>query len=337
MKNDKLFQHVQSFFQSHLQHEKGLSPNTISSYRDVIKLFFLYLAKGREAGVKHITFDEFTAENVTKFLDFLEKERGSSVRTRNQRLAVIKSFFSYLMAQDVSRVGQYERITRIAMKRTSHKPMTYLTEEEIEALLKLNAGPDPTKVRDYALLATLYNTGARVQEICDLKVEHLHLQKPFSITLTGKGRKTRVIPLWKNTVESLIRYINQRGIQDSPGSNLFVNANNNPITRFGVRHIVRTWIEKASDTCPSLRKKRIGPHTFRHTTAMHLLQSGVDLAVIQTWLDHLHIDTTHAYIEIDMKMKEQALQKHRKDLKPHNFQSLLSANQDVLKWLENLR
>jgi integrase/recombinase XerD len=336
MKADKIFKFVQSFFQSHLQHERGLSPNTIVSYRDVIKLFLLYLAGGKEERVKHITFDDFTVDEVTKFLDSLEKKRGSSIRTRNQRLAVLKSFFSYLMTQDVGRSDQFERITKIAMKRVPHKPVTYLTENEVNVLLKLNEGTSAIKVRDYAMLTTLYNTGARVQEICDLKVEHLHLQKPYSITLTGKGRKTRTIPLWKNTVDALIRYINQRGIHGSGACTLFVNANNEPITRFGIGHIVRTWIQKASAHCPSLRSKKIGPHTFRHTTAMHLLQSGVDLAVIQTWLDHMHLDTTHAYVEIDLKMKEKALHKHKKDLKSQKFQTILRNNKDVLSWLESL-
>lgn len=336
MKDGKLFKCVQSFFQTHLQHEKGLSPNTIASYRDVLKIFFLYLAKGRENRVKNITLEDFAVDKVTNFLDSLEKDRGSSIRTRNQRLAVIKSFFSYLMTQDVSRSGQFERITRIAMKKTPHKPMTYLTEDEIEALLKLNEGADEIKVRDYALLTTLYNTGARVQEICDLKVEHLHLKKPFSVILTGKGRKTRTIPLWKNTVEALTRYINQREISGSPSAILFVNAKKEPITRFGIRHIIHSWIHKASNKCPSLLEKKIGPHTFRHTTAMHLLQSGVDLAVIQTWLDHVQIDTTHAYVEIDLKMKEKELHKHKKDLKSQKFQTILSDNKDVLRWLESL-
>ena len=194
-----------------------------------------------------------------------------------------------------------------------------------------------TGLRDRALLLTLYNTGARVKEVVNLSLEDLKLDPPSQIKMLGKGRKRRACPLWPETVESLDIYINNRQPKDASSQKLFLNANGSPITRFGVRYIIRNLAERAALQCPSLSEKSISPHTFRHTTAMHLLQAGNDINMVRLWLGHANINTTHIYVELDMDMKRKILGTteppalHDKQGKIPKWQ-----NPGILEWLDNL-
>lgn len=186
-------------------------------------------------------------------------------------------------------------------------------------------------------MSFLYNTGARVQEACDIHVGDVHLEQPFSACITGKGRKTRIVPLWAETAELLKDYTYERRIIDESSARVFVNARGEPLTRFGINYIFKTRTAKASQYCPSLSGRNISPHVIRHTTAMHLLQSGVDLFVIQSWLGHVNLSTTHGYVEIDLEMKHKALSACAPmDGTDDQLRTLINKNKDVISWLESL-
>ena len=334
MKKNPLLKYVQNFFQLYLPNERGLSTNTVKSYRDTLKLFFEYAAQSEKRKVEQLSLDDLTVESVLKFLDSLEKKRANSIRTRNQRLAVLKTFFSYLVTQDLTRSNQYEKIGQLTMKRQPYVPITYLTEEEVQAVLDSIDKSTIQGVRDYAIFILLYNTGARVQELCDLTLASIRLEKPHIITLVGKGNKTRHVPLWEITVNALQDYLAEKNF--NLNDKIFQGKRGEALSRFGIRYLIQTHVKRAVKKCSSLKAKEVGPHTLRHTTAMHLLQSGVDIAVIKTWLGHVDLNTTHNYVEIDMKMKQKALEQRKKPTHSKTIRAMLDQEKDVLKWLETL-
>ncbi|MCG7853576.1 MAG: site-specific integrase, partial [Methanosarcinaceae archaeon] len=304
MNESKLLTHyVQKFFQDYLKAHRGLSSNTVLAYRDAIKLFLAFLSRHTRSQITNLSLDDLSAENALAFLSDVEKTRQCSVITRNLRLSALRTFFGYLVTQDTLHAGQYQRVVSIPIKQSSHRMMEYLEVKEVKAIIDCIDRREATGRRDYALLNFLYNTGARVQEACDLRIENVHFEPPPMVTITGKGRKTRQVPLWPETATLLKSYIAERGPFMNPLNNVFLNARGQSLTRFGVRHIIRARIAAAAEHCLSLARKKVGPHTFRHTTAMHLLQSGVDLTIIKNWLGHVSLDTTHAYVEIDLEMK----------------------------------
>lgn len=332
MKNtDNLLLYVQRFFQDYLRVYRGMSPNTVYAYRDTVKLFIRFLAKytGREPA--KISLDHLHSNAVLAFLGDIET-RGNGVTTRNLRLSALRTFFGYLVTQDTLRVGQYQRVIAIPLKQASQPLMEYLEVEEVKTILSSIDQKTPAGRRDHILISLLYNTGARVQEICDLRGEDIY-KSPPSVILTGKGRKTRQVPLWPEIAAVLREYLRDR----DPRERIFLNARGTPLTRFGIHHIINTRIKVAGKSCPSLaNKKRVTPHTFRHTTAMHLLQSGVELTVIKSWLGHVHIATTHTYIEIDLKMKQKALAHCTPIDDGNKLDELIRKNDDVINWLNSL-
>jgi site-specific recombinase XerD len=337
MKESKhLTYHVQKFFQDYLQAHRGLSSNTVFAYRDAIKLFLAFLSKHTRSHTSKLLLDDLSAENVLAFLSDVEKTRQCTVITRNLRLSALRSFFGYLVMQDTLHAGQYQRVISIPLKQSSHQLVEYLEVNEVKAIIDCINQNGKTGRRDYALLNFLYNTGARVQEACDLLIENIHFEPPPLATITGKGRKTRQVPLWPETVTLLKSYIAERGPSRGSLDNVFLNSAGYPLTRFGVRYIIRTRTAAAARHCPSLAAKKVGPHTFRHTTAMHLLQSGVDLTVIKNWLGHVNLETTHAYVEIDLEMKRKALSSCAPACKINNLKHLIKQNNDIICWLESL-
>lgn len=334
--SDHLAHHVQKFFQDYLQAHRGLSSNTVFAYRDAIKLFLTFLSKRTGSQVAKLSMDALNVENVLAFLVDIEKTRQCTVITRNLRLSALRTFFGYLVMQDTLHAGQYQRVMSIPLKQSSHRMVEYLEVREVKAIMDSIDRNGKNGRRDYTLLNFLYNTGARVQEACDLRIDNVHFEPPPLVTITGKGRKTRQVPLWPETAALLKSYISDRGPINGSLKTVFLNAQGYPLTRFGVRHIIRTRTATAARNCPSLAKKKIGPHSFRHTTAMHLLQSGVDLTVIKNWLGHVNLDTTHAYVEIDLEMKNKALSSYEPASKIGNLKHLIKQNNNLISWLESL-
>jgi integrase/recombinase XerD len=299
--------HVQAFFTQHLCQHKQASPQTIASYRDTFRLFLTFVkdTTGREPAALQLR--DLDAPLVLQFLDYLEPQRGNTVRSRNLRLAAIRTFIRFLALRAPESLAIATQVLAIPVKRTDKKLMEALTRGEVEALLATPNRSCWIGRRDHALLLTLYNSGARVSEVTTLQRHQVCFGTPTFLQLTGKGRKERTVPLWPQTSRTLQAWFAELG--ENGGRTAFPNTRGRPLSRDGVAHLLQRATHKAAAVCPSLRTKKITPHVLRHTTALHLLQAGVDITVIALWLGHESIETTHGYLEIDLAHKEQALHK----------------------------
>lgn len=324
---------MKRFFSHYLPGQKGLSVNTMHAYRDAIKLLLCYAADTPARPVDMLTVQDITEKVVIAFLDHVEQQRKCSARTRNARLAAIRSLFAFIARAEPALLQQCQRIRAIPLKRTQHQMVDYLEEKEMQAILDAVDINPRTGIRDRALLLLLYNTGARVSEIVALKIPDLRLTGAGQVHLLGKGKKHRACPLWPETVTALQDYLKQRTPKESGIEQLFLNANGAPITRFGIRHITCKYGAVAQQQCPSIKTKTVNPHTIRHTTAMHLLRSGNDVNMVSYWLGHADINTTHIYLEIDMEMKRKMLEKTDS---PTIKNKKLWHQPDILQWLNSL-
>jgi len=291
----------------YLLSQRNLSPCTVWAYRDTFRLLLRFLQSTRRTTPSRLPLDACCAESVVAFLSHLEKDRHNCVRSRNARLAAIRAFVHYLSDRLGTELPEAtRRILAISQKRCSQPLLGFLTREEVKALL-LMADKSWTERRDHLLFLLLYNTGGRVSEILALKVGDIASSNGPYLTLHGKGRKERQIPLWQSTQVRLRRWIKENHMpSDAP---VIANRFGNPMTRSGVAWQLRKRVLQTSRETPSLQGRRISPHTFRHTTAMHLLQSGVAPEVIALWLGHNSANTTHLYVEADLEMKRQTLEK----------------------------
>ena len=300
---------LRTFFVQHLPLTRGLSPKTILSYRDAFVLLLRFLATRHACQVIDLDIGHLGPEDLLAFLDHLETERGNNASTRNARLAAVHSFARFLATGHPECLECCQRILAIPTKRTQIAPVEYLEGDEIGAMLEAVDLHEPRGRRDQALLLTLFNTGARVQELLDLRPVDLQLERPYLVRLRGKGRKRRTCPLWPQTVRSLRALL--AAIPDSANQSvpIFRNRHGKPLTRFGVRYILRRYAERARVQVPRLASKRVHPHSFRHSAAVHLLRSGVDLVTISHWLGHSSVETTNRYVAVDLETKRQALER----------------------------
>lgn len=328
---------IRGFFDQHLVSQRGLSGHTVLSYRDTFKLLLEFACRQPRKQVNDLVLDDLTPELVRRFLTHLEDDRHNRVVTRNLRLAAIHSFFRYLTTVDPRHLVHCQAIFDVPFKRRPHRVAQYLERDEVQAIFREIDCRTLLGQRDDALLRMLYNTGMRAQEVVDLDVRHVRVTRPFTVLIHGKGRKERVCPLWAETVSSLKRYLQARAIRHTDAVPLFLNTDGDRLTRYGVRYIVTHRVREAAQRCPPLLTRPITPHTWRHTTAMHLLQSNVDLAMIRSWLGHASIETTNTYVEIDLEMKQKTLASAEK-LLPKIKSSATSwrANKDILSWLSTL-
>lgn len=299
---------LHGFFGQHLPEVRGLSPHTLHSYRDSLTLLLRFVSVKCTRAVALLDVHDLTPQVIIAFLRDLEDSRGNTVTTRNVRLAAIHAFFRYLAMQHPDTLEQAQRVLAIPFKRAENREAQYLDYAEIQAILAaINRGHGDGE-RDYALLSILFNTGARVQELLDLRPGDLQLVRPYQVRLMGKGRKERLCPLWSQTAELLTVYCRHQAIAPTSTEPLFRNHRGSALTRYGVRYILAKYVEQAAITTPSLRQKRIHPHTVRHATAYHLLKAGVDLVTISHWLGHASVTTTNRYATIDLDMKRQAIE-----------------------------
>ncbi len=325
--------YMKRYFSHYLAVQKGLASNTILSYRDSMKLLLCFAADRIKKPVDKLAIEDIDEPCVLAFLDDLEEKRGCKPRTRNVRLAAIRTFFGFIAREEPSLLPQCQKIHGIPLKRTEHRTIEYLEEKEMQAVLDSVDVNSRTGIRDKALLLLLYNTGARASEIVGLRIADLRLDSIGQVKLLGKGKKQRSCPLWPETVEIINTYLRQRAPKDGVTDTLFLNANGEPITRFGIRYITRKYGAAAGAKSASLKSKAVNPHTIRHTTAMHLLRSGNEINMISRWLGHADCSTTHIYVEIDMEMKRKMLEKADaptvKKRMPWN-------NPKILEWLSSL-
>jgi site-specific recombinase XerD len=296
---------VQGFFCVRLIQQQNASTRTVASYRDTFRLLLAYFEQVHKKRPTALAMTDLDAPAVTAFLDHLEKARRNGVRTRNARFAAIRSFMKYAASRDPTSLPVVQRVLAIPMKRFTRPMMTSLSRAEMTAVLEAPDGSTWSGQRDRALFALMYNTGARVSEVIAVRRADVSLDAALSVRLMGKGRKERTVPLWKSTAEQLRAWTARAGM--AAESNLFPNRSGGQLSRSGVEKRLKEAVEVASSRCPSLRGKRVSPHTLRHTTAMHLLQSGVDITVIALWLGHESTGTTHQYVEANLAMKDQAL------------------------------
>jgi integrase/recombinase XerD len=298
---------VQDFFLRRLITQRGASTRTIEAYRDAFELLLGFAQRRTAKPASALCLADLDAPLVLDFLDHLETERGNAVRTRNARLAAIHSFMRYAAIRDPASLPITARVLAIPAKRFDRPVLGYLSREQVAAIL---AAPDPRSWsgrRDAVMLATAYNTGARVSELTALRVRDVLLDRQAAVHLHGKGRKQRVIPLWKTTATQLRAWLNH--LNTTTDAPVFPNQAGRPLTRSGVRDRLDRAVASAAQHCPSLRDQHVTPHTLRHSTAMHLLQSGTDLATIALWLGHSSPAVTHQYLEADLAAKEAVLRR----------------------------
>ena len=312
---------VQAYFAEYLTQQRALSAQTIAAYRDGFVLFLAFAESRLGKSPATMALADVTPELIMAFLDHLERQRHNSVRSRNARLAVLRSFLKFAAHRDVASLQVIERALGVPVKRFERPLFGYLSREEMLAVI---GAPDDSWLsqRDHVLFLLMYNTGARVSEIIGVKVGDVVLDDNAAcVHLHGKGRKQRSVPLWRSTVKAVRAWLRLNSQFDA-ASALLPNRNGNAMTRSNVTKRLMLAARTAATQYPRLSKQRVSPHTIRHTTAMHLLQAGVDISVIALWLGHESPVTTHHYIEADLTMKERALAKlHEPDVKIQRYRA----------------
>lgn len=331
---------ITRYFQEYLPTLRGMSRRTIQTYRDGMILFLGFSAKDCGRPIDALEIADITAERVGRFLAFLEVERKNGIVTRNARLAGLHTFARFLLAENPECMLALQQVLGIPFKRGARAaPIEYLDKAEIEALLagvdrKTSAGR-----RDYAMFSLMFNTGARVQEILDLRVRDVRVESPCQVRLVGKGSKVRLCPIWPQTARLLdglirMRHDSTETMDDRP---VFLNAHGVAMTRFGVRYLLQKYVAVAATAAPTLTCKRIHPHCLRHSTAIHLLKAGVDFATISQWLGHTSLNTTMRYARADIDLKRQALaQVFPEVLAPPKGGAFIFRDDGLSGWLRRL-
>lgn len=299
---------VQRFFLEHLSQHRAVSSQTIAAYRDTLRMLLGFAAQRLHRTPSAINLLELDAPLLLAFLDYLEKERGNSVRSRNARLAAIRTFLKYAGHHDINALATIERALAIPQKRFDRPMVGFLSRDEIRAIIEAPDAKSWAGQRDRAMFSTLYNTGARVSEMIGVRWGDTVLEGQPAVQLHGKGRKDRTVPLWRTTA-SLLRSWRRRLGEPPANAMLFPNRSGDRMTRSNVTQRLQLAVNLASRAHQGLTGRAVTPHVIRHTTAMHLLQSGVDITIIALWLGHEDTATTHMYVEADLTMKEQALMK----------------------------
>ena len=327
------------FLTDHLAAERDLSPRTIASYREAVKLLLTWFRDVHGIAPERLCLSDLDRTAVLSFLDWLQAERGNSAATRNQRLAVIKTFARYTGLQRPECLEQTTGILAIKQKKTPTTDMGHLTSEEVKALL---TQPDPSTrrgLRDTVLLCTLYDTAARVQEICDLNTSDIRTASPTVITLRGKGSKTRRVPLMDPTARMVKDYLERRTPHHGVGQDadpLFKGQGQTRLTRWGVTKILARHVQSLRDRDPGYAPGlNVTPHVIRRTRAMHLLQAGVNLIYIRDLLGHADVSTTEIYARADQEAKRKAIESAYQSLTPEPLPSW-TADQDLLEWLDHI-
>jgi site-specific recombinase XerD len=326
-------QYLHAFFHQWLVEQRNASHHTVLSYRDTWRLFLQHVAAAKNRPVARLCLSDLTAAEVLAFLKHCEEERKVSIGTRNCRLAALRSFFGFLMAREPLAAAQCGEVLRIPVKRAAKRELCYLEVDEIAAILSQPDRSTSEGQRDHALLALLYNTGARIQETLDLCPRAIRLESPAQVRLMGKGRKERTCPLWPETVDLLKALLKRRPRPDDQP--IFVNRYGHALGAAGVRFKLSGYVRAAAGKTPSLTGKHISPHGFRHAMAVHLVAAGVDVTVIRSWLGHARLDTTNLYARANVETKRAALEKVTKSARPGK-PPRWKHDTDLMAWLDAL-
>jgi site-specific recombinase XerD len=324
---------LHEFFHDWLAEQRNASHRTVWAYRDAWRLFLRFTANHQRRSVPSLRLEHLTATEVLAFLQHLEKENKASIGTRNCRLAALRSFFSFVAAHEPLAAQQCTEVLGIPFKRAPRRAVCYLESAEVSAIL---AQPDRTTLegqRDHALLSLLFNTGARIQEALNLRPQDIRMESPAHVRLMGKGQKERISPMWPETadlVAALLRRMPRPA--DQP---IFLNRYGEPLTASGFRFRLHQYVQAAVQHVPTLARKRITPHVWRHSTAVHLVSAGVDVTVIRSWLGHSQLDTTNHYARANIETKRKALEQVDPKLRPSK-PPRWKRDADLLTWLDSL-
>lgn len=336
MKQNDFSKSLADFLTKYLPGERGMSGNTIASYKMTFILLISFMQEQKGIQAHKLMFNHFTKAFIEQFLSHLEMVRKCSASTRNARLAALHSFFSYVQYEYPEYIDECSKILSIKVKRTKRESINYLTVEGIKLLLEQPDLSTTKGIRDLALLALMYDTGARVQELIDLTPSSLRLDKPYTIKLVGKGTKARIVPLMEEQVVHLKHYIERNKLLQS-GKNLcplFYNYRKEKLTRAGVNHILQYYATIARMKNPTLIPDKISPHSLRHSKAMHLLQAGVNLVYIRDILGHESVTTTELYARVDSKQKREAIEKAFVNVVKKETPMWMN-NEGLLQWLKS--
>ena len=328
---------LSAFLTQYLSAQRNLRPNTLKAYRDAFVLLLRFLRDHKGMAIQRVRLDDLTAELVREFLAYLESERQASARTRNQRLAAIHCFFRWLQSEAPQRLLQCQQVLSIPLKRLRLRRIEYLRTSQLKTILDQPNLQARDGRRDAVLLSLLYDAGARVQELCDLRVRDVRLQSPAVVRLLGKGDKERVVPLMASTAELLGAYLEEWGMKNAPHRTddpLFCNRRREPLSRSGVSYILAKYVRLARQAGADLPEK-ITPHVLRHTKAMHMLQSGIPVVLIRDFLGHVDVQTTELYARADLEMKRKALES-LPVLVPATGLPPWKKDADLLDWLRAL-
>ncbi|MEW5815612.1 MAG: tyrosine-type recombinase/integrase [Spirochaetota bacterium] len=303
--------HITGFLSHYLPGQRNLSTNTISSYRDAFKLFLVYCESETTLKIEKIRIVDITQELLAGYLTWIENDRGCGIATRNQRLAAFKSFFHYVVAMAPEHLRTCQHILAIPMKKCPRTTMSFFSPEGLHLLLSQPDITTPNGRRDHAVLVFLYDSAARVQELINLTVRDIRLEQPTTVTLHGKGRKTRIIPLSTKTASIMEQYLKERGYLGMTAAldlPVFTNSRKYKLTRAGVAHILARYVKTMSINNHHHVPESVSPHTLRHSKAVHLLRSGVPLIYIRDFLGHTSVTTTEIYVKVDAEETRKALE-----------------------------
>jgi integrase/recombinase XerD len=328
---------VEKFFREYLPTLRGMSVHTLRSYRDALILFLRFVSAHCGRRLEDLDLDVFTAEHVAQFLMSLEIERHNSIATRNTRLAALHTFARFLATESPEHLAEMQRVLGLPFKRGARNaPIEYLESAEAEAVLAQIDRSTETGQRDYALFALMLNTGARVQEVLDIKLSDVRTEPPYQVRLHGKGGKVRICPIWASTATLMQALAQQTARDETTDGPLFTNRRGGKLTRFGVRYLLNKYVAASTATASTLKEKRIHPHSLRHTTAIYLLKAGVDFATISQWLGHSTLNTTMKYARADLDLKRQALAQVFPEVLAPPAASGARTQVDLIGWLRRL-
>jgi len=301
---------LQNYFLQRLIQQRKVSGQTVNSYRDTFRIYFMFLFEKYSIKAVSIKLEYFDLEYIQAFCKYLEITRGNKGVTINNRLAAIRSFMNYVAEIEPEYSGIVKRALMVPMQKHDIQTMDFISKDEFQAMLDTCIISTALGSRDKLMLLILYNSGVRVSEMLSLKcsdIKDSDLPERTCLKIYGKGRKERIVPLWKNTAEYLLKYISVNSIKMNDA--IFSNKNGNKLTRSGVRFRIKKIVKKASEIELTLKEKNITPHSFRHSVAMNLLRAGVDISTIAIWLGHESIETTHKYMVADIELKRKAMEK----------------------------
>ncbi len=334
--SNNLARSLRRFFAEHMPLARGLSPHTVLSYRDAFALLLRFLAARLGRDVVDLDLPDLNADGVLAFLEDLEIGRANCAATRNARLAAIHAFARFVAAQHPEHLEICQRLLAVPFKRARLRVVDYLEGDEVGAILGAIDRTTADGRRDRALLLVMLNTGGRAQEVLDIRPRDLQLVRPLQVRIFGKGRRERICPLFPRTAEVLQALLAEMGLDASSPEPLFRNRRGLPLTRFGIRYLLRKYAALAQSAAPGLARKRVHPHTMRHSAAVHLLQSGVDLVSISHWLGHASVETTNRYAVVDLETKRAALAKAGPIGDDDPALAAWRSDASILAWLEAL-